>query len=1156
MLEQHSNESRNTENIHMGHNDRNSNSVHCGQAEDEESSCSFPLPEPEQDSSASEGGGTDVDAAIQEQDREDAGGGVDHPSTPFLFSYTQGTVSDRNEQLHGAHEPVGGTHLGNDAATVILPHGAILYGKRNQASLTAAERFAVRLLDLLDLPKIPNYIFDETIKIIDEARLSDVDWKQVGSLRRSTCFASMFSRFKVPESVAQVVPIEDTKGRIGEGKESNVTIVVFDVEQQVMDIVCQDEEFSVLTNLAVKNKPSVWEQTGCRDGLCEEVMQGSVVQNYIHRNQLIPGTDLCVPIILYMDEINVTGNARVSMRPVLMALGIFNIDSRYLRQNTRVVGYIPAYDRRSSAQKNANNGTVEGKGRSVRNFHRCLGPIIDAVTVMQKSLASKKTCFRIGDELREVYLHCPLVFISGDSKEMDMVACRFGSYGSGMKRLSRNCCVSSLNSGTPGYNCRAVPYSLIKRNTCVVLNVCEANGSSLPPHQPTGRENADMRKQRSDTAKENVKQATKFLQNHSTYPCYNALWRTDLAGQEGLPLPHDPMHMFSTVCRTLFELTMACIPAGQRAFLDSLHSELFSEASSSGEKKAFPRMYFSRGFTSVTNLTCDEVTGTIIALLVTVKTDRGWEAISHAIDKRGRNIDKIANRNPKKGKQKGGRGKDRGRQTCSIGDAPITNNEDRTVIDNHRAEGEIAPTNNITLEQMLSLLEDLLEFYAWYKYGYPYHRHTNPPDKDGVFFWNKETEKRLRYRVTKIQEKIITYFPRQKGCGWKRQKFHDWLHFGEHITKYGLPSGYDTGWGESTLKWTAKGPAHGIKMQYDDSLAERTCHNLRETMTIGFACEKHDIERYRINTKRQEASRRRTFRKDRTWTDERARVEMEVKPNPMGRRWKINRNSNGDPTFSWVTNNKATGHGNQWVGFPKHIIDFLTRKRFNQTVGVIHGYCEIEITIKNKSTTCETDGRLLVRAHPDYRQKGPWYEWCLVNYETEHGSVASDEEDPNPGETDVNAYPSKILAMFRIDDSEHIECLIHPCVGSDHKSDGRLTEVWTKDYTKPASISYEQTNGLGITERITVSGARKPRLEIVWAAAILRRIFVVEESSRVSAYLEQRKIDARQQSTKIIYIRDMEEYWARSFDRTMRRERDEYLAWEEEQKQEETSESD
>jgi hypothetical protein len=226
-------------------------------------------------------------------------------------------------------------------------------------------------------------------------------------------------------------------------------------------------------------------------------------------------------------------------------------------------------------------------------------------------------------------------------------------------------------------------------------------------------------------------------------------------------------------------------------------------------------------------------------------------------------------------------------------------------------------------------------------------------------------------------------------------------------------------------------------------------------------------------------------------------------------------------------------------------------KHFGPTTILGQTQLDILIDSSGNSSIRGTRERYVVRSHPDYQSAGPWYEWCMFEFEESHGS--SHPSNAPPGVTPLNWFPGKILAIFKHprpegtsrpdkyqppkptadDDSPNdpeeigasrMMCLIHTCSASNHQSDSRLTEVWEKEFKDPKGT---QKNGRRTSNQPHIL---VPRLRIVPVETIVKRIYVVEEYPQVVDYFPRQE---NNNFSRVVYVKDMMEYWPLSFDRTV-----------------------
>ena len=84
---------------------------------------------------------------------------------------------------------------------------------------------------------------------------------------------------------------------------------------------------------------------------------------------------------------------------------------------------LPDLDLKSSATKQRDNQNIEGKGRSIRNYHKV---IIDNVAENQGFTKHIVLPLRIGDQVKRVRMFFPVACCLGDLKNGDTLT---GIYG-------------------------------------------------------------------------------------------------------------------------------------------------------------------------------------------------------------------------------------------------------------------------------------------------------------------------------------------------------------------------------------------------------------------------------------------------------------------------------------------------------------------------------------------------------------------------------------------------------------------------------------------------------------------------------------------------------------------------------------------------------
>jgi hypothetical protein len=97
---------------------------------------------------------------------------------------------------------------------------------------------------------------------------------------------------------------------------------------------------------------------------------------------------------------------------------------------------------------------------------------------------------------------------------------------------------------------------------------------------------------------------------------------------------------------------------------------------------------------------------------------------------------------------------------------------------------------------MVSLLEELLSFHSWYKYG---EAPFGPDYKNG----NADD---LLLLLHQMMARTIAYCLREDGNGWKLQKLHEQLHLVIALVFFRHAQNFDAGSGERLLKDFSKSP--------------------------------------------------------------------------------------------------------------------------------------------------------------------------------------------------------------------------------------------------------------------------------------------------------------------------------------------------------------
>lgn len=992
-------------------------------------------------------------------------------------------------------------------------------------------------------PGMQLYMFDRILKTIKHGASMGCNFTKLGRSSKKTFLGYVREQFPAPKPIPVTIDIEtdnhDTLLPNRKGRE-RATLIKYDVKQLILDKLGQTETFGDINNLVV-NPLNRWGRFQAPPGRMDELRDGTVHQYMYEQKGLREGFDLLSEVQLYMDDTGVTGNQRYGLTPVILTFGILKREVRFLTKNVCVLGFIPDYDRKSSAQKASIRGRVKGRGRSCRTMHRLLGAIFRDLLKAQNELATEFTWVRLGDEIRKVRLHMPVTCSIGDGKQQDLNATRYASHKNA-KRICRFCRTSYEDADNPNVDCIQISISEIK--TLI-------HESRKMPAEGLTREVQQQVKQGVQTAQLKLKE----ICSHNSL---NAFWYIDIGGQQNLPLPHDGMHIMSGIIQKLLKLVYSPLSAGEKARVDDLVVEIFAKPKSS-ERRNFPRTDFSRGMTNLTMLTADEWTGTLLTTLLLSMTMKGRDAINEAFTRERARANKERTRivcdeeivcgpslegtcinemifieELEELFDSDGEGEPRpvsGSSTKSKKKVPNKKKTSRRLDEDE----ELPPLNEIDHGDFVECLEEILIFQSWYCLGYPGKWDAENPPVGTQFYWDNNSEGKLRDKIRELMTKILVCFPRRKGNGWKIQKFHELLHLATDTQRYGLPANFDAGWGERELKTSAKNPARSSqKRNHQDFLWQVN------TRLYDINCGEH-MRRVIHNTYGESGFALSNYKMDGCNSESEADIsshgEKETNCTIPSTKWKNAIHSNG--LLSW---GKSNPHWKMKCNDGLYG-DCAWQTRAGKKHGtILHEAVELAIQEHNHGqTSFKIDGYTeffhsgqRLRAHPNYRGGREWYDWVMLEFEDDCLDQSKNLDDPSKplpkGRFPFNTFPSKILGIFQTNAEEDDELMlvVHPCTYSNHLEDTRLVEIWDLEYKTVRREVPDISETGNVIEGSRLMYMKIPNLLVVPATSIRAGIYVVEEMPGFRGYI--RPDINPEQSTRVLYVRSRRLYWPHHFD--------------------------
>jgi len=427
----------------------------------------------------------------------------------------------------------------------------------------------------------------------------------------------------------------------------------------------------------------------------------------------------------------------------------------------------------------------------------------------------------------------------------------------------------------------------------------------------------------------------------------------------------------------------------------------------------------------------------------------------------------------------------------------------------------------ITPESLIELLERILAFHAFYKRGNPYVWDRTEYDRSPIEE-QRVKERYVRIQIRELMSMIVNRLPRSCGNGWNLQKLHDLLHVAAEMTEFGSPANWDTGPCEAALKTWAKKPAKTSQKWGHNIFNEQVAKRLHETACFrkgfrhGLGCFEFEIER-EPNADGHVVRSYTPNRADITTRDE----LYDYNPtNDIANGMEITSPDSivqslvGNPKYR-IDCNCTTGRvSGRWLGENK-------QQKMLEVHPLIVSYFQ-EVADRKPHWIPEDESQplaygyteykredLLYRAHPNYRSRGPWYDWTMVKYNRdrlfghEDDSIAIDKHT----EYHPQEFPCKILGFFSFPKKPQTAQMLLHRTKDLFRKDGRtmvsrMTESWTLEYARrcsvrnPVDIDGNQLKD-GNGNKIPVAHYYQPVMDMVDVNSIGQRVFVLEEDKGI-----------------------------------------------------------
>lgn len=921
----------------------------------------------------------------------------------------------------------------------------------DSSTIGITERVLLRLYDLLRHVGSPLYVLDHIIDILREETHNNGFDIRKPIMRRKTFLKKIARRFPVSDPEKIPVRLESiTANETTATTTPDLTYVLrFSAKQQIEDLLHDESVWGDAKNfVGCVNDETPFDRYIPPEGKLDEIVDGAWYKrtwDLCHDIIVKEGNNepfMVIPLVLYLDKTGTDRYMRHGMEPVLLMMGLLNRRARNNDRCKRILGYLPDLELSSSATKKADKSD-DALGRSSRDWHKCAQVIFDDLASAQGFESRVVHVIRIHNLIKVVRVFMPVAFVINDGQSADKMVGRY-TVSHKTKHPCRSCNINYDNLDDPEFECEPLEYALVALLAEQALKLSgrmsmEEKDKTWLPHTKEGRQRklAKIRDRMKNMSRHVVELSTCNLHfGHQINQIFAAT-------------PVDLMHAFlHGVLQYCIKIYIAPMTAKEKAELDSIIKEIIAGVRSS-EKMCFPRSSFTRGMTNLKLLTAEEWAGLAFTLVLVHVSDVGATLFQKVYDRRTK---------PKKvptQKKK--------RQGNNVGTVVPKENADknkspkgtkRKASSSLFGEEEEQPSTIVCdPDSFLYILEMMLCFYSFYR------------SDQGVDGWEENgIEQKLRDALQTMLSDVVKHLPRVKGAGWKLQKFHDLLHLPWGMSEYGSPMNFDAGNGERALKHFVKNIVTTCQKRGQIPLMEQAAKRIKIDMSLNRAlqCLPEDskaLRRYRVN--HILAGRMKDVRMT-TNTD-------------LGKLLLLQSNLYAiNPPPLHAVRNKDTGVE---MRSDTPII------KWHNPSDRVKGVREIHPSVVNwflrdsvirkygsRSIECFTEyinGKgILIRAHPNYRSEGQWYDWVDVLW----------------GDT---IYPARVMCFFVDPVTRKQSALVQSCDKKAEDMSSVTTSIWHLESHRTSSNSCGDTNN--ILERY------QPTYRKIEAECIDQCVFAIEE---------------------------------------------------------------
>jgi hypothetical protein len=374
----------------------------------------------------------------------------------------------------------------------------------------------IKILCFLDQIQAPLKTFDELMKLLFDLHQHQFNFGCVHKKRQSV-MQKIVKTFPIADTQCSMIELEPPIQKRGEKtspKPLFAPVYRFDIRHQIKDLLADDMFYDVQNLVVNHNKP--FSKYIPEDGMVDEIHSGEWYSRTYDEMVVDESTTIILPLKFYCDKTGLDPMMqRHALEPVMFSLTVLNRDvQQNCEKSWRHLGFIPDLEKMPGADKTTTSSTFF-RGRSVRNYHRCLDFILEELIELQKT--GMPVFLQIGNHYVKRHAYFPVSIFVGDSKSSDNLCCRISHYN--QPRMSRACYTSFKECANTNIRC----------------------------HWVYREDQQKLQKQLLDDDAEENEDLLQEIRDVSTYRCWSSMFQLDFGANphgQFLACTVDPMHMF------------------------------------------------------------------------------------------------------------------------------------------------------------------------------------------------------------------------------------------------------------------------------------------------------------------------------------------------------------------------------------------------------------------------------------------------------------------------------------------------------------------------------------------------------------------------------------------------------------------------------------